>query len=183
MKTFRTISIKRSIVGGGVLLVALSAVATTPTLIRLSTQVQGVLAAANGGTGATSLGSGVTVSGGALTTVGQQPYPVAMYYPGSPPNSQLVTAYKFAIATSFPGNFTGAECADTVNATSTATFTIKKNGSSAGTIVFATNGTCTYTTSGGTTLSFAIGDEMTIIAPGTADSTLSDPRVTLLGAR
>lgn len=75
-----------------------------------------------------------------------------------------------------PANFSGAKGA-CVNPTSTAVYTFYKNGSSFGTASISTGGVFTWSTSGGTAVSFTPGsDELSWSAPGTQDATLSDVR-------
>lgn len=109
--------------------------------------------------------------------------------------------HKFAGAVTFPPNFGTANCGEIsggdalANATASTTFTIYKcpagtdptvsgNWTSIGTAVFAASGhTPTLSTSGGSSVNFAQGDKMKIVAPSTADTTLSDVTLSLAGDR
>ena len=66
-------------------------------------------------------------------------------------------------------------------ATAAAPFTIAKNGSAIGTMVFAAGATSASFTMGAATL-FAAGDVLTIAAPAPADATLANLAWTLAGA-
>ena len=95
-------------------------------------------------------------------------------------------------AMNFPANFSGtiagASCisggsAKTV-ATASATFTIYKNGTAVGTIVWAASATTpTLATTSGAAWTAAVGDVITITGPATADTTLANWSVTLVGTR
>src|SRR4051812_42316050 len=69
------------------------------------------------------------------------PYDLATFYPGVPGNSQLLARIKFARAVTFPINLTGSVADSRVAATASTTVTLKKNGSSIGTIVWSAAGT------------------------------------------
>lgn len=96
-------------------------------------------------------------------------------------SSTKVARHVFTRATRFIGNFDGSKGSADVASTGTATFAVKKNGSDVGTIVFTSASTATFTTSGGTSVDFGIGDVMTIVSPSSIDATLADVSVTLYG--
>jgi hypothetical protein len=103
-----------------------------------------------------------------LSAAGPQPHDLHAFFPGKPA----------AAATILTGSIFKAITA----ATASATFTLKKNGSSIGTIVFAaSSGTGTITFSAAVT--FAAGDVITIEAPTPQDATLSDLSFNFLGNR
>jgi lipoprotein-anchoring transpeptidase ErfK/SrfK len=115
-----------------------------------------------------------------------QPFLVVGYLTGKPSASQIVLAVDIPSnlsTVSFPGNFSGSTGKVGTNPTSTATYNINQNGSSIGTMVISTSGTFTFTTTSGTAKAFAASDELTVVAPGTQDATLSDVRFTLAGTR
>jgi hypothetical protein len=106
--------------------------------------------------------------------------------PGKPAASQPVIIYTCAGAPiTFPANFTSPSAKGSVgvNPTATATYTVQKNGVTAGTIVISTLGVFTFATTSGLPFTLNIGDRFTAIAPGTQDATLSDVGFTLLGTR
>lgn len=89
-------------------------------------------------------------------------------------------------ACTFPPNFAApnsfGHC--DVNPTSSATFTIYKNGTiNVGTFTINTSGAFTFATAGGAAISLNAGDWLTIIAPGTPDATLAGVGVMIVGSR
>ena len=69
-----------------------------------------------------------------------------------------------------------------VAATGSSVFVIVKNGTQVGTITFAAS-SVTATISIASNVLFAIGDVITIVAPATADATLSDVDFTLVATQ
>jgi len=113
-----------------------------------------------------------------------QPFDVQTFYPGVPTASAKIYRGKLARAVTFAANFSGSYFTATVNATASTVFDIQKNGSSVGSCTIAAGSTTpTFATSGGTSVSFSAGDVLAIICPGTPDSTLADPAITLAGTR
>lgn len=110
------------------------------------------------------------------------PYDLATFYPGVPGNSQLLARIKLARAVTFPINLTGSLADARVAATASTTVTLKKNGSSIGTLVWAASGTSGAFTFAAA-VSFAAGDVLTLEGPATADVTLADISITLIGTR
>lgn len=80
-----------------------------------------------------------------------------------------------------PASLTGSQAVIGTNPTGTLTLTLNKNGSSIGTIAFSTSGTPTITFASQVT--FAVGDVLTIVGPGTADATGADIGLTLVGTQ
>jgi hypothetical protein len=79
-----------------------------------------------------------------------------------------------------PASLTGSTCKAEVAATASTTITLKKNGSSIGTIVFGVGGTTgTFTFSSNADFT-ANTDKLTIHAPATPDGTLADISLSLL---
>ena len=79
------------------------------------------------------------------------------------------------IATSnfyIPAGLTGTVASEGTAATSTATFTLAKNGTAFGTIAIAPNGAVTLTAASQT--NFIAGDVLTLTAPATPDPTLAN---------
>lgn len=113
-----------------------------------------------------------------------QPFDVHAFYPGLPTASAIVVRIPIARAVTFAANFAGSYFAASANATATTVFDVQKNGSSIGSISIAASGTtATFTTTSGTSKSFAAGDVLAIIAPGTPDTTLANPGFVLAGTR
>ena len=114
---------------------------------------------------------------------GTIPYDLLVSQVGQPANGGKVFLLTFVRTVVFPGNFSGSVGTVGTNPTSTATYTIKKNGSSVGTIVVSTGGVVTFTSSGGLAVTFNSGDRMEIDAPTPQDATLADIATTLSGTR
>jgi len=119
---------------------------------------------------------------GKLVRIVDRPDRVASAVAGKPSAGQIVAIYTAAYAVIFPANFTSPDSKGSVgtNPTATATYTVYKNGSSVGTIAISTSGVFTFTTSGFT---LNAGDRLTIVAPGSQDTTLADVGITLVGTR
>jgi hypothetical protein len=141
----------------------------------------GLTLMASGGSIANTKAVSVSFKG---TTPSTWPFDVQTFYPGIPTASAKIYRGKLARAVTFAANFSGSYFTATANATGSTVFDIQKNGSSVGSCTIGAGGTTpTFATSGGTSVSFAAGDVLAIIAPGTADLTLADPAITLAGTR
>lgn len=132
-----------------------------------------------------SAGTGVAVdTSGATAVVSLQsaftPYDIASGIVGKPAANDVVLNLICVRVFNLPINLTGSAAYALVAATASTTFVIKKNGTQVGTMVFAAAGTTATFTMGSAT-SFAAGDKLTIVAPASADSTLSDISYTLAG--
>ena len=79
----------------------------------------------------------------------------------------------------FPSGLTNSQAKAKTASTGTATFDLQKNGSSVGSLTFTSSATGVFTFASPQT--FAQGDLLEIIAPGTPDGTLADVAVTLRG--
>ncbi|WP_213308160.1 hypothetical protein [Paraburkholderia sacchari] len=114
--------------------------------------------------------------------VSGQPYDMAMFAPGVLVNSQKLTRVNMARAVTFPINLTGSYATAGAAATASTVLTITRNGTSIGTITFgagATSGTFSFTSS----VTTAAGDVIQVTGPATADATLGDVSITLVGTR
>ena len=111
-----------------------------------------------------------------------QPYDVTFAYPGAPPNATVLQLICFSRAVAMPGNFAGSTGHCGGNPTSTAVYTVYKNGSPLGTVTIATSGGFTFATSGGGSQTFVAGDTLSILTP-TTDATLSSVTMTFAGTR
>lgn len=142
-------------------------------------------------TGLTLMASGGSIADDKATSVSfkgtppaTQPFDVLAFYPGIPTASAKVVRVPIARAVTFPANFAGSYFTASANATGTAVFDVQKNGSTIGSVSIAAGGTtATFTTSGGTSKSFAAGDVLALVAPGTPDATLADVGFVLAGTR
>jgi hypothetical protein len=82
-------------------------------------------------TGAT-VGAGLSLSGGTITTVGQQPMPFAVFVAGTFAASQTMFYYKASVAFTIPAGATNSYFTLMTAATGACTFTLYKNGTSFG---------------------------------------------------
>lgn len=110
-------------------------------------------------------------------------YDIGFFVPGLPGAGAEVLRFKTPRAFTIVGNAAGSTGSTGVLPTGTAAFDIKKNGSSVGSISFSTLGVATFSTSAGAAVAFAVGDILTIIAPGSQDATMANIGVVFLGAR
>jgi hypothetical protein len=110
------------------------------------------------------------------------PYDVGFSVTGLPTDGAECLHFVAARAIDFPDNFSGAYGHCGVNPTATASFDLKKNGVSIGSISINTSGVFTFNTTGAGT-SLAAGDRLTVHAPSPQDATLSDVGVTFAGTR
>lgn len=120
----------------------------------------------------------LTDSGGSST----QPHDLHVFIPGLPAANVTVFRFVATIAFDLASALAGSYCDAEAAATSTATFTLKKNGSSIGTIQWAAAAT-TATFTFASPVSFAAGDVFTITSPGTQDATLANVSLNLAGTR
>jgi len=147
-----------------------------------------------------ALSGDVTINSGGTATVARQPYTVAGFVPGTLTASQVMLLHELPVAVTFPANFGAStnggssKSGSNTNSTGTATLTIDKcpaasdptsggNFSNVGSIVFSTGHAGTFSSSGGSTVACAAGDFLRIVAPGTADATLANVFMTLVGNR
>lgn len=86
-------------------------------------------------------------------------------------------------AVQFPSGAAGSTAKAKTAATGSTTFTFKKNGSSFATVVFSGSGTVGVFTLGSTTSFNGTSDILEIDGPATADATLADFTLLLLGYR
>ena len=105
---------------------------------------------------------------------------IGVTIPGAPADAGYSLYFPVVRGFSFPANFAGSKAVCRVNPTATATFTILKNGVSAGTVALNTSGVATFT---GSAVTFAAGDILSITNPTPADTTLVDVGITLMGTQ
>jgi hypothetical protein len=159
----------------------------TPTTIEL--QTNGVN---NGSQTLLNLvaGNGVTLTDGGSGAVtiaeSDQPFLVVCYAEGKPDAGEVVLKLEIPSnlsTVSFSANFSGSVAHAGTNPTASATYDVAQNGSSIGSLVISTSGTATFTTTSGTAKAFSASDILSITAPSSQDSTLSDVTITLAGTR
>lgn len=117
--------------------------------------------------------------GGGGTT---EPFDLANFVPGVPIASQVFLRFNVVRAFTWPISLTGSVFSSGVAATASYTATIKQNGSSIGTLVWAIAGTVpTVTFSSAVT--FAANDVITVVGAVTPDATLAAISLSFLGSR
>lgn len=105
-------------------------------------------------------------------------YEAASFNAGAPSASQIMLRRVFTVACATVINFVLSRADADVAATSSTDFDIQKNGVSIGTLNFAGSATAgTFTVAAAQ--SFAAGDVLSIVAPGTPDATLADISITI----
>ncbi len=127
-------------------------------------------------------------SGSAWVPIVASPYDLVCSLVGKPGAGATVLIFTAVRAVTFPANFSGSYGSVGVANTATAVYTAKNGSTTIGTITLTVGGspavvTFTFATTSGTAKSFAAGDRLTIIAPGSQDATLSDVGFTLAGVR
>lgn len=113
-------------------------------------------------------------------TIPAQKLTMALSVAGKPSDGQKIIP-RFEVADPFTLLEATSRASAGTAATASTVFTLKKNGSSVGTISWSASGTLGTVDLTATTISFATGDILTLEAPATADSTLADISITLAG--
>ena len=107
-------------------------------------------------------------------------FEVAFFAPGAPLASQLLGGLVFSRRVVFPAAFNGSRGAAGTAATASASFTINRNGSPIGSIVFAAGATvASFAAAGETTCN--PGDILSLTAPSPADAALANLYFNLRG--
>jgi hypothetical protein len=104
------------------------------------------------------------------------------FVPGKPTASATLLFVRAGRAFTLPAGLTGSQFKAKTAATASTTITLYKNGAAFGTLVWAAGGV-TPTVTAASATSFAAGDELTVVAPATQDTTLADVALTLLGSQ
>ena len=110
------------------------------------------------------------------------PYDMLMYSPGVPGNSADMSRLIMARAVTLPASLTGSYASSDTAATASTVLTLTKNGTSIGSVNFAaaaSTGTFTFSSA----VTFAAGDILKLVNQSTADVTLANISVTLVGTR
>lgn len=144
----------------------------------------------------TSGGSGVAVAAGdkavlycdgtnvveyAYVVTAVEPFDVGCTVAGTPGNAQECLRIPMVRDVSFPASMTGSQSKAGTASTGNVAFSVKKNGTEFATITFNTTATGVFAAASATSLT--AGDQLTIVAPATADSTLADIGIMLKGTR
>jgi len=114
------------------------------------------------------------------TTPATRPFDVGVFNPGLGSNAQKLLVLNIQRAVTFPAGAANSKFTGGTAATGSTTFTFKKNGSSFATAVFSASGTLAAFTQASDAV-FAVGDQLEIDGPATADATLADFTCTLSG--
>lgn len=113
-----------------------------------------------------------------VNSVTGNPYDISSGVSGPIAASQYVLFFVAPRAVNIPASFSNSQAKVLTAFTAAATYTIYHNGTSVGTISFAASGTVgTFSTA--TAFTLAVGDELTIQAPSTADSTAANLAITI----
>jgi len=100
-------------------------------------------------------------------------YDLSGFCNGVPAASAVVLYIPIVRASTFQSSFTGSVGVAKTAATASTTFTIKRNGTAIGTMIFAASGTtATFTLTG--SASNSVGDIVSVEAPSTQDATLAN---------
>lgn len=115
---------------------------------------------------------------------GTNPYIVALYAGSAPTAGEVLVAHRAPVAFTLPASLTDSQARAGTPATSASVFSIRKNGTEVGTITFGSGSPQDVGTFSFASLtSFAIGDELSIVAPAVADSTIAGIAISLKGTR
>ncbi len=119
-----------------------------------------------------------TVTGSGMASVTTT---VSGSYTGSATANLVIQRYVFAQTVIFPAGLIGSQGTAGVAATATTTYRMSKNGTTAGTMVFAAGATTATFTMGSST-TFVAGDILTVVAPASPDVTLANLAWTFVGS-
>lgn len=123
----------------------------------------------SGGSSLTA-GAGISIAG---STISAPYYDIALTTTGKPGASAKILNFVALRAYSIPANFTGCQAKCGTASGADTVFSIQKNGVQFGTLTY-TNGSPSGTFGSSSLTSFAVGDVLTIVAPGTQDGQLAD---------
>jgi hypothetical protein len=119
-----------------------------------------------------------------ILAAGTQPWEVGNFIDGAPTNGQVLMRFIAARTITFPANFTLNQFNAGVAATSSAVFTVNKNGTQVGTATVAASGTtATWASTGAVEVIYNAGDVGTFVGPSTADATLANAVWSFAGYR
>lgn len=147
---------------------------TGPTGPTGTTGATGALTGPTGPSGGPTGSTGPTGVTGPTGTA----YDVAVWVEGIPASNEKVFTIVAVRAFTLPINLTGSQAKSGVASTNNVSFTIQKNAVNIGTVVFNVSTTGSFVF--GSATSFAVGDQLQILAPSTSDPTLADIAIGLL---
>lgn len=143
--------------------------------------ITGAAVTINPQSGALLSSDGVDVTSLVSFDAGGTPVDLGAFWRDILTNDCIILAYKFARAVTIPEDAVGSQASCGTNPTATATLLIKLNGATVGNLVIDTGGVPTWTISGG--IAAVAGDELIIHGPTSADVTLADVNLTVVGYR
>ena len=111
-----------------------------------------------------------------------EPMDFHIFLPGVMNNAQLCYQMNVTRPFTLPIGLAGSYATAANAAAASTTVTLKKNGSSIGTLIWAISGT-TASITFSSAVSFAVGDTFTVSGPATADVNLANLSIDLYGAR
>lgn len=115
---------------------------------------------------------------------GVQPYDIGINIPSQPDAGAIVARYVFPRTVTLPASLVGSYGHAATPAAAQADFDLRRNGTSFGTVRFAAGSpgdVATFIAASQTI--FSAGDELSIVAPATQDTTLAGVAITLVGTR
>lgn len=112
----------------------------------------------------------------------RQPYELLQFFPGVPVSGATLSQIAMTRPVRWDMGMPGFQGYSQVNASAPATLTINRNGSSVGTVNFATS-TAVATITLANAVLWLPGDILTIVNQGSADATLANMSVSLVGHR
>jgi hypothetical protein len=115
-------------------------------------------------------GRGVTLDGGV--------YDIALYVEGLPTAGEVVLRFLAGRLLTIPPNLLGSVASAGIAPTGSVAFTLAQNGSTLGTITFAAGVTAGVMPTL-TAIQIAVGDVITLTAPGSQDATMANLSFTL----
>jgi len=110
------------------------------------------------------------------------PFDVGCTFNGSPGASAVLLRLPVVRTVTFPAGLAGSRGVAGTAPTANATFDIRRNGATFGTMTFAAGAT-TATFAAASETAFSAGDVLSLVAPATQDVTLADAGLTLTGVR
>ncbi len=118
----------------------------------------------------------------ALLSPGSTPYDMLMFFPGVPTANQVMGRIIVPRAITLPSGLTGSYGSSITSAAAATTLTLAKNGSSIGTVNFA-SGSASATFTFASSVSFAAGNVLTLTNQSPSDSALANVSLTLAATR
>ncbi len=147
----------------------------TPTVVANT-----ILPSQTGNSGKVLITDGANVAWTASTAA--IPLDVYDFVNGRPAAGATILKFTANRAFNLPANFVNSIAKAGTGATVSSVISIRKNGTQFGTITFGVGAT-TGTFSTSSTVVFAVGDQLSIVAPAVQDAALADIAVTIAGVR